>query len=331
MKTHIFLILIVNLFFSQTIKIASYNIYFLDDGIKQERKERLQKIIDDLDADIIGFQEINNEAALRNILSDDYAIAIIDGKNDVQDVALAVREPYRIKSKSLVFSGKKYDFAFPRNRDLLEVIVEIEGKEYTFFIHHAKSRRGGRIKTDKQRSEASRLIVDYVKKKKMNESIIFIGDFNDNPDDQSLNILESANPNAEGGVDTIPDQFFFNTAEELLEKDMVSHGLYYKYRGKNPRYVDPVVRGSRYENNRFRNKKHDYWKDVKIKETLLDQILVSMNLKNAVKEVSLYTKPIAVTGSKSSIKFKNDKLIYTKRGDFASDHIPVWIELDLKK
>lgn len=76
------------------IKIATYNIYFLDDGISQERRSNLQQVINKLDADIIGFQEINSPAALKNILPSEYTIAMIDDPGQVQELALAVRPPF---------------------------------------------------------------------------------------------------------------------------------------------------------------------------------------------------------------------------------------------
>ena len=63
---------------SASIKVATYNIYWLDNEISNERRERLRQVIRELDADIIGFQEIESRAALANILLEDYEIGILD-------------------------------------------------------------------------------------------------------------------------------------------------------------------------------------------------------------------------------------------------------------
>ena len=47
---------------ARDLKIASYNLYFLDEHISEDRKKALQDVIEDLDADIIAFQEISNRA-----------------------------------------------------------------------------------------------------------------------------------------------------------------------------------------------------------------------------------------------------------------------------
>ncbi|MFQ5770799.1 MAG: endonuclease/exonuclease/phosphatase family protein [bacterium] len=314
---------------SQIIKIATYNIYFLDEGISEQRKIKLQKVIEELDADIIGFQEINNPAALRNILTENYDIAMIDDPNEVQEVALAVRAPFKIKSYSYVFPDSTYDDAFPRKRDLLQVIVEGYGREFVFLVHHAKSRRGGRMNTDRRREAASMLILDYIKSNLLEKNVILMGDFNDNPDDRSLNILEYGVKNATAGIDTIEDSFLFNTTEQLLENDICSFDYFLIYKDGVSERFNPVVRGSRAENNKWRAKEYNYYRDVKIKAILFDQILVSMNLKNNVLDAGVFNDSVAIKGELSKIKFIDDNLIYTNRGTLASDHVPVWTILKL--
>jgi endonuclease/exonuclease/phosphatase family metal-dependent hydrolase len=314
---------------TQTLKIATYNIYFLDDGISQERKYNLQAVIQDLDADVIGFQEINNQSALLNILPQNYALAMIDDPNEVQEVALAVQKPFKIVSSKYVFPDTAYDDAFPRSRNLLQVDVQAYGKEFTILVHHFKSRYGGRTKTDPRRIKASVMIVDYIRNGLSGKNVIVLGDFNDNPDDRALNVLEYGNPDAPGGIDELEDSFLFNTSEQLVEKDYCSWGYNYRYKDIESDTFDLVVVGSRAENNKWRDKEYDYWEDVEIKDVLLDQILVSMNLKEKILDSGVYNGAAAVRGTSSRIKFTDDGLIYTERGSFASDHVPVWAVLSI--
>lgn len=324
------IVLLCTLFISlgQNARIATYNIYFLDDGIKSERKARLDSVIQQLDADIIAFQEINNVAALKNILPTTYSIAMLDDPKEVQEVALAVRAPFKVVNTTYIFADKKHDFAYPRKRDCLEVEVMIGKKRVYFYVQHYKSRRGGRIKTDKQREAASGLLVDYLKENRVNDFVVVLGDFNDSPDDRSANILEQGNAGAKGGIDSEEDAFLLNTSEELTEKNMVSYGLWYTYRGKNTSSVSAVVAGSRKENNRFRDKEYDFFKDVKIKDVLIDQIFISLSLKPFAKKSDVFVSGAAVRGTKSRIKFGKNGLEYTFRGTFASDHVPVILDLD---
>ena len=49
-------------------------------------------------------------------------------------------------------------------------------------------------------------------------------DFNDNPDDRSLNILETGDPNALGGPEEIDGPFLTNLTEPLMAASPVSQG-----------------------------------------------------------------------------------------------------------
>ncbi|MCB0259023.1 MAG: endonuclease/exonuclease/phosphatase family protein [Calditrichaeota bacterium] len=314
----------------KSLKIATYNIYFLDDGISPERKANLQAVLKLLDADIIGFQEIEDRAALENILGPEYRIAMIDDPDEVQELALAVRTPFRIVSQQYVFPNIELDLQFPRTRDLLEVTVAGEGLEFVCLVHHAKSRRGGRLNNDARREGAARLMAQYIREKLAGRNVVLMGDFNDNPDDRSMNILEYDDPDAPGGIDNRDDTFLFNTTEQLLAKDICSFGFGWRFKDTELNgEFDPVVPGSREENNRWRDKEHDYMRDVYIKETLLDQILVSLNLKTYVTAVGVLNQAVAVKGTPSHIKFSDRGLEYTERGTLASDHIPVWITLSM--
>ena len=326
----IFIVLFVflNSLFSQKVKIATYNTFFLDENISMERKARLNTVIKNLNTDIIAFQEIEDLKALKNILPDNYSIAMLDDPEEILEVALAIRSPFKIIEKKYIFPGDSVDYFFPRTRDLLQVKISGYGKNFVFLVHHTKSRRGGRMKTDIRRETASALIVEYIKNNLTDENVVLIGDFNDNPDDKSVNILEMGSTKVSGGIDKEEDVFLFNTTERLLDLDNCSYGLYYILESKPGNAYLSVVKGAREENNKWRNMKFNYYKDIKIKAALFDQILVSMNLKNKVIEAGVYKGVDAVKGTKSKIKFVKGKIQYTFRGTFASDHIPVWVVLD---
>ncbi len=312
----------------QTMKIATYNIYFLDDGISAARKANLQAVITELDADVIAFQEIADKAALENILPASYDIAMIDDANEIQEVALAVRRPMLIHSSKFIYPSKEYDDAFPRSRNLLQVEVEGIGGIYYFLVCHAKSRRGGRAKTDMRRQRAAALIVKHIQENLTGKKVIVLGDFNDNPDDRSMNILEYGDANTSGGIDLGDDPFLFNTSEKFLDLDYCSWGYNYLYKKAEEDTFALTVLGAARENNKWRGQKNfDYFRDVRTKSILYDQILVSQNLKDRVGKCGIFNKSVAVRGQSSKIKFQNSRLIYTRRGDFASDHVPVWLVL----
>lgn len=315
---------------SPTIKVATYNIAFLDADISSQRKANLQKVLEDLDADIIGFQEIDDHAALENILSEDYQIVMIDDPRERQELALAARKPFQIISQGMIFPDTTYDSQFPGSRDLLEVRLGGYGYELVVLVYHAKSRWGGREKTDFRREGAAEMIVNYIRSQLSGKSVMMLGDFNDNPDDRSLNILEFGDPGARGGIDDHEDTFLYNATEPLLEKDYCSFGYHYFYANRTTGSTfDPAVTGSRQENNKWRDIPHDYVQDVKIKEVLLDQILLSLNLKDFVRKVGVFNEIIAIQGKPSRIRFAEGELLHIYRGDLPSDHVPVWVTLEL--
>lgn len=315
---------------AQTVKIATYNIYFLDDGISGERKANLQAVLQKLDADIIAFQEISNPAALKNVLDENYQIAMIDDPAEVQELALAVRSPFEITSSKYVFPDDQYDDPFPRSRNLLQVEVEGEGHQFVFLVHHAKSRGGGRVKTDIRREMASRMMVDYIKTNMSGKNVVLLGDFNDNPDDRSLNILEYGDSMATGGIDSVEDTFLYNATETLLDNDYVSYGYWEIYPEIPEETFNLTVTGAREENNKWRGlENYNYYTDVKIKGILFDQVLVSMNLRPYVRDVGVLNYAFAIKGNESKIRFEHDSLRYLHRGSLASDHVPVWVVLNL--
>jgi len=310
-----------------TIKVATYNIYWLDDEISDERRDRLQQVIRELDADIIGFQEIQSRAALANILPDNYEIGILDDAEELQELAIAVKRPLTIASLKMVFPEEVHEKAFPRKRDLLEAQVEGYGQLFTVLVHHAKSRSGGRVETDERRVLAATMMMQFLTSRVKQDLVILMGDFNDNPDDQSVNILEYGVADVQGGIDEKPDTFLYNVTESLLEKNYCSYGYNYLYDDLKEPTFNPVVEGAREENNKWRGQEHDFMKDVKVKAILFDQILVSQNLKDRVVDRGIFTGASAVVGTRSRIRFEGDDLFYTTRGNFASDHVPVWAVL----
>jgi len=297
------------------VRIATYNIkYFSTDVVDQgDRLDKLKSVIEALDTDVLGLEEINDRAALHLLFpSSQHDILIDDTSQDDQDVALVVRHPCRVegdKSTPLfVFPGSAYNRAFPKHRDLLNArIICPEAQPFTVFVHHAKSRVGGRAKTDLQRVDASQKILSYLKNPDefSDQQWVVMGDFNDNPDDASANILETGDPNASGREENDPDTFAVNLTEQLLIEDHVSHGLNSQsiHDGK----TDTWIPGSRKKNNDGRGT------DENTGPILFDQIMVS-------KELSRFYVPDSIQ------VFNEPEAVMGNRQNRASDHIPVYAD-----
>ena len=74
---------------------------------------------------------------------------------------------------------------------------------------------------------------------------MLLGDLNDNPDDQALNVLETGDVNAHGGPENIAGSLSINLTESLLIEDRVTEGLKPdSIQGHQFDTVDPGSRGA---------------------------------------------------------------------------------------
>ena len=161
----------------QQVRVASYNIRFLSTAVSSQgnRLDKLKEVINLLDADVIGLQEIADRAALNLVFPPaDWIVVIDDQSGDAQDVAVAVRKPFKVLGFNANFDAEPQNFLFPEStndsfypnkRDLLFVEVGLPTGDDTFFVmvEHSKARVGGRAVTDPRREGAARLLVDVLR------------------------------------------------------------------------------------------------------------------------------------------------------------------------
>jgi len=195
---YLFLFLFPLLLFSKPFKVATYNVENLFDANFQgtEYKQYIPgkhnwnkrmvdiklnhtaEVICDLDADILGLQEIENsiifEALLKRLkrVGCEYRYgAITHKKGAAIQVALLSRFPIT-HQKELQVSYS------PRVRNILEVEVEIEGNSLTLFVNHwkSKSRKGVESKRIKYAKTLQKRILSLPIKREY----IILGDLNSN-------------------------------------------------------------------------------------------------------------------------------------------------------
>ena len=303
----------------EPIRVASYNIRFLGTNVisQGERLARLREVIRLLDARVIGLQEIDDREALELIFSpEDWQLVIDDDSTDAQDVALAVRKPLRVigvnpdldaDDANFLFPASSDHSAFPNRRDVLAVEVQLPDRNQSFFVMvvHAKSRSGGRDATDPRRISAARKLVSKLKEQFHDKQFILLGDFNDNPDDRSLNILETGDPDAMAGPEETDGPFLMNLMEPLVAAGRVSYGrTSADIVGDRVNTIDP---SSRARNNDHRGS------DLHTGDILFDQILIPVGMRKRYVGCSaqVFDHEIAVRGSSL---------------DMASDHLPVFAD-----
>lgn len=305
----------------QQVRVATYNIKFLSTNVSNQgdRLAKLKQVIELLGADVIGLQEIADRDSLKLLFPpQDWNIIIDDDSGDNQDVAVVVRKPLTVigfdasldaDDQHFLFPGAANNSHFPNRRDLLFVEVGLPNSADTFFVmvHHAKARSGGRTNTDPRREGAGREVVEVLKERFDDRKFILLGDFNDNPDDRSLNIMETGHPDAPGGPEEIDGPLLVNLAEPLCAAGHVSWGRNSgDIVGDRVNTIDPQ---SRHRNNDQRGTTQDSIFDI-----LFDQLLIPGWMKNRF-----------VPGSAKV--FDNEVAMRGNDSNRASDHLPVLLTL----
>lgn len=316
-------------------RVMSYNLEWFTDGATPERLANINSVIGNIKPNVIGLMEINGKKAMEELFpaSSDWTFGIQDDPNEPQELAIAVRKPFKLVNWELVFSRPIFNPMFPNRRDVLRALVEApNGRQVLVYVVHTKSRSGGRMQTDIQRESAAGMFAGFLYGMSAAEpDYTIIGDFNDSPEDRSVNILESGDLNAPAGPNS-NYKIAFNLADDLYRKDYVTHGLERLFKGQD---MEPIAAGAAAANDEVRGKEHRFPQDVKVTQILFDQILVSPKLKNEVKGgLNIYSKADSIRGKGPRVKVtdQGDARIveYTDKGTQASDHQPIYFDLTLK-
>jgi len=151
---------------------------------------------------IIGLAEVENKRVLSDLINskhlndEDYSFVHYDSSDERGiDVALL----YKSNLFKLEYS-ETYSIYLETDeglrdytRDILLVKGELYGESLTVLINHWSSRTEGEKETEHKRiasAEKVLSIIDSIKSKNENERIIVMGDFNDNPNNKSLELIE---------------------------------------------------------------------------------------------------------------------------------------------
>ena len=257
---------------------------------------------------ILGMAEVENKRVLNDLVAQpllapkNYGIVHFESPDERGiDVAMIYR-----KDNFEVKKQKTHAIKFPTDNDKTRDILEVNGIlrggiELTVFVNHFPSRRGGAEASEPKRvyvASVLRKAVDSLFQKNPNAHIVIMGDFNDNPDNNSLTKALGAAQWERSDAKSLPSNALYNMAWAIQKR---GEGTEY-YRG---------------------------W-DV------LDQIIVSGSfLKNNSKattrdEETVFNADLVVFKDKAGNRLPNRT--YTGpvyRGGF-SDHFPVFISLFVK-
>ena len=154
----------------------------------------IEKLGDEDGPEILGISEIENRNVVADLIETDklisrgYGIAHIESPDRRGiDVGLIYKKKFFTPiSISAVQVIDTTDLEF-KTRNLLVVTGELSNDTITFIVNHWPSRRGGG-KDDKRilAAKTARKVIDSLMKANPKSKIILMGDFNDDPTDESI-------------------------------------------------------------------------------------------------------------------------------------------------
>ena len=168
----------------------------VDQKIYDLKIKNSSEVLRDLNVDILGLCEVENYKVL-NDLNDsykerDYEIIHYDSP-DSRGIDNAL---FYDKSRFSIISSRAIENKLKNGgttRDILYVLGEYNNVRLHIFVNHWPSNYGGKEKAIPKRTETAELIIKEIENILSVENsaeIILIGDFNENPDDKNILLLE---------------------------------------------------------------------------------------------------------------------------------------------
>ena len=154
------------------------------------------EVLSDLNADILGLCEVENLSVLqdlnRSYTKRNYDIIHYDSPDErgIDNVLLYDKSQFKvIKSKPIRNSLNGKD----KTRDILYVLGQFQSHTLHIFVNHWPSNYGGVEKSIPKRAATANLIkneINKIQSKNLYAEIVLLGDFNENPDDANVRLLE---------------------------------------------------------------------------------------------------------------------------------------------
>ena len=171
----------------------------VDQEIYDLKIKNCSEVLLDLDVDVLGLCEVENVQVLNDLniayRERDYSIVHYDSpdKRGIDNAFMYDSEHFSVLSSRAIPNKLKNGSS---TRDILHVIGEYEKETLHIFINHWPSNYGGKEKAIPKRTSTAQLIIreiDLLRKRDKFSEIILLGDFNENPDDENIKLLETVN------------------------------------------------------------------------------------------------------------------------------------------
>lgn len=205
---------------------------------------------------IVGLSEVENRRVIEDLINTgklkngNYGISHFDSPDARGiDVALIYRKDFfEILNQNSHFlelfnfnSGEPY-----YSRDQLVVDGFLDGERMFFIVNHWPSRSGGEMRSRPSRNKAAELnvqIIDSIRSIHKNPKILTMGDFNDDPKNESIKKIL----NAKKERDNVKDNDMFNPYEMMHSKGVGT--LAYR---DNWNLFDQIILSGTYLDNSFK-------------------------------------------------------------------------------
>ena len=236
----IILLILPFLLFARELKIASYNVDNLFDfnydgteyeeyipnhhnwtkAIFEKKMKHTVRVLCELDADVIGLQEVENEHTLKllqkalNRSGCGYRYSAITHNKGAINVALLSKvDIKRVKYIKVSYSK--------RDRDILEVTLDTSPK-LKIFVNHWKSK----AHPESQRVKYAKALIKRLKELPKGSEYIILGDFNSDYNECSVIEPKFNDTNGICGVDILL-RTYINHKMNKLQDDIKDSGLYH--------------------------------------------------------------------------------------------------------
>ncbi len=139
------------------------------------KTENTAKVINQLDADILVLEEIENKNALLLLMKElPYKYFIFDKKPKAA-IGLAVLSKFPIISKEIIDPDEKGAF----ERNIIKATIKIENINFIVYANHWRSKKAAESK----RIKYALALQNHIKNKGLNDDYVIVGDLNSNYDE----------------------------------------------------------------------------------------------------------------------------------------------------
>jgi len=168
----------------------------VDQEIYDLKLKHCSEVLSDLNVDVLGLCEVENLVVLNDLNiaypGRDYRIIHYESPDNrgIDNALLYDPDRFSIISSKPILNKLKNG---GNTRDILYVEGNYQGRRLHLFVNHWPSNYGGREKSIPKRKSTAELIIKEIEMLQKSDEfaeIILLGDFNENPNEQNIKLLE---------------------------------------------------------------------------------------------------------------------------------------------